>query len=59
VEKFIDHCCDECTHTKESPCRDFVRCCLEGPVCHENETCAQKRKIIMEKVALNEKFIIC
>ncbi len=59
MEKFIDHCCEKCTHTKENPCKDFVRCCVEGPICHENVACAKKRKAIIEKVALNEQFVIC
>ena len=59
MEKFIDHCCEKCNHRKESPCKDFVKCCLEGPICHENESCAEKRKAMVEKVALNENFTIC
>ncbi len=59
MDKFIDHCCEKCTHAKENPCKNFIKCCMEGPICHENETCAEKRKAIIEKVALNEQFVIC
>ncbi len=59
MEKFIDHCCEKCTHSKESPCKDFVKCCLEGPICHENEACAGQRKAMVDRVALNENFTIC
>ncbi|MFO8192106.1 MAG: hypothetical protein AVO34_00720 [Firmicutes bacterium ML8_F2] len=59
MERFIDHCCEKCTHTKENPCKDFIRCCLEGPLCHDDETCRAKRKAIVDKVALNDKFVIC
>lgn len=58
MEKFIDHCCSKCTHTKEESCKDFVVCCVEGPICHEDETCTAKRKKIIDKVKLNEKFVI-
>lgn len=59
MEKFIDQCCEKCTHSGNTPCKDFIRCCLEGPVCHENFLCAEKRKAIVEKVALNEDFVLC
>lgn len=59
MDRFIDQCCEKCTHTKNTPCKDFVVCCVEGPICHENADCAQKRKDIIDKVALNDKFVIC
>lgn len=59
MKRFIDHCCKECTHASDTPCKDFVRCCVEGPVCHDDPACSAKRKAIIEKVALNEQFVIC
>ncbi len=59
MERFIDPCCEKCIHTKDTPCKDFVDCCVEGPICHESQECAQKRKNITEKVALDENFVIC
>lgn len=59
MDKFIDHCCEKCTHTVSTPCKDFVRCCVEGPVCHEDPACSAKRKMIIDRVALNEQFVIC
>lgn len=59
MEKFNDHCCEKCTHVKGNYCQDFVKCCVEGPICHESEPCAEKRKAIIEKVALNEQFVVC
>ncbi len=59
MEKFIDPCCDKCTHTKENSCKDFVKCCMEGPICHEDSSCVEKRKAIVNEVALNDKFTIC
>lgn len=58
MEKFIDPCCEKCTHSPQTPCKDFVRCCTEGPLCHEDASCAAQRKALMEKVALNDKFVI-
>ncbi len=59
MERYIDQCCENCTHSQQSPCKDFIRCCLEGPVCHENPLCAEKRKALIKRVALNEDFVIC
>lgn len=58
MKRFIDPCCEKCTHSKETPCKDFVECCIRGPICHESAACAAKRKAIIEKVALNEHFVI-
>lgn len=58
MERFIDHCCEKCTHTSSNSCKDFVRCCVEGPICHDDPACAEKRKAITEIVALDEKFVI-
>jgi NADH-quinone oxidoreductase subunit F len=59
MEKFIDHCCVKCTHSKEKPCKDFVICCVEGPICHSDQSCSDKRRAIIDKVALNDQFVIC
>ncbi|RLI28611.1 NADH-quinone oxidoreductase subunit F [Candidatus Bathyarchaeota archaeon] len=36
-------CCSRCTHTVESPCRNYVKCRVSGPLCHEDEDCRGKR----------------
>lgn len=59
MERFIDQCCEKCTHANSTPCKDFVKCCVEGPICHEDEACVAKRKAIIEKVALDDKFVVC
>ncbi len=59
MQKFIDHCCEKCTHTRENPCKDFIHCCIDGPICHENPSCSLKRQDIIKKVALNDRFVIC
>lgn len=58
MEKFIDHCCEKCFHTRDNPCKDFVLCCVEGPICHDNTSCSDKRKQLIKEVALNDKFVI-
>lgn len=58
MKRFIDPCCEKCDHSKEKPCHDFVECCTRGPICHESEACAAKRKAIVEKASLNEHFVI-
>lgn len=32
-------CCEKCTHTKETPCADLIKCAVEGPICHEDKGC--------------------
>ena len=58
MERFVDPCCSECTHTGDNPCRQFVECCVDGPLCHESEECKKKRKAIMDRVAVDSKFVI-
>lgn len=36
-------CCARCTHGPESPCTKRVECLLDGPFCHEDQACRQKR----------------
>lgn len=43
MRRVTDPCCDKCTHSKESPCKDFVTCMQEGPLCHEDAECREKR----------------
>ena len=58
MKRFIDPCCEKCTHSNITPCQDFVECCTKGPICHESRACAAKRKAIIEKASLNEHFAI-
>ncbi|MGI6097738.1 MAG: CCxxC motif-containing NuoF prefix domain-containing protein [Dethiobacteria bacterium] len=58
MERFIDPCCDKCTHSKETPCEQFIDCCLNGPLCHEDSICAEKRKAIIRKAARSPDFVV-
>jgi len=42
MKTFIEHCCEECWHSNEKPCELFIRCCTEGPLCHNNSDCEEK-----------------
>jgi NADH:ubiquinone oxidoreductase subunit F (NADH-binding)/Pyruvate/2-oxoacid:ferredoxin oxidoreductase delta subunit len=39
-------CCSKCTHSPGSPCRDVVRCLLDGPPpsCHDDRGCQKERQ---------------
>ncbi|MHA1664760.1 MAG: NADH-ubiquinone oxidoreductase-F iron-sulfur binding region domain-containing protein [Candidatus Njordarchaeales archaeon] len=40
----MDRCCSKCTHSLENPCKDYIKCRLEGPLCHEDPRCKEKIK---------------
>ena len=57
MERFIEPCCDKCVHSRDNPCEKFVECRLTGPLCHESEECARKRKAIIEKYSHSEDYL--
>lgn len=44
MKNFLEICCNECWHSKDKPCDQFIRCCTEGPLCHKNPECEEKFK---------------
>jgi NADH:ubiquinone oxidoreductase subunit F (NADH-binding)/Pyruvate/2-oxoacid:ferredoxin oxidoreductase delta subunit/(2Fe-2S) ferredoxin len=50
MKSFIGHCCDECWHSPSKPCDLFVQCCTEGPLCHQNNNCAEKFQTLNRKL---------
>jgi len=54
MNSYFGKCCDECWHSSEKPCEMFVQCCTEGPLCHHNEECAEKRKSLGKKLRYEE-----
>ena len=56
MERFIDHCCDECHHTNKVPCTRFVECRLEGPLCHESVSCRDAREAIIVRYSHSPAF---
>ena len=48
--RLMDKCCEKCTHTADSPCRDYIICRVKGPLCHEDEDCRKKRLKRIEQI---------
>jgi NADH:ubiquinone oxidoreductase subunit F (NADH-binding)/Pyruvate/2-oxoacid:ferredoxin oxidoreductase delta subunit len=47
MARMVDlRCCDRCWHGPNRPCPDRVRCLVQGPLCHEDETC---RRAVTER----------
>ncbi len=38
------NCCDQCWHTKSTPCPRLLPCLTDGPLCHDDENCRQRRQ---------------
>jgi len=51
----LDRCCDRCTHSLENPCKDYVECRLNGPLCHDDERCRELRRRRLEELKYGEK----
>lgn len=43
----MDACCEKCIHQPGNPCKDFIKCRNNGPLCHEDEACRQKRAVFL------------
>ncbi len=43
-------CCEKCSHTPATPCSDYIRCRINGPLCHESTECAEKRQKLIAKL---------
>jgi NADH-quinone oxidoreductase subunit F len=39
----VSPCCQRCTHTRSTPCRDLLTCLVSGPVCHDDAGCRALR----------------
>ncbi|MBE3587621.1 MAG: NADH-quinone oxidoreductase subunit NuoF [Thermoanaerobacteraceae bacterium] len=52
MKSLMDQCCEKCFHTPASPCKDYVKCRLQGPLCHEDENCRAKYKDFLESIHL-------
>lgn len=42
MKSFIEKCCEQCWHTSETPCEQFIACCIDGPLCHQDIKCKEK-----------------
>ncbi len=43
-------CCTRCTHSPQTPCRDLIRCLVEGPICHDDAACREKIQQRLERL---------
>ncbi len=62
MKSIIDKCCEKCQHSPATPCKDFVVCRTEGPICHDDESCKEKRRQLINEVtppADSEKQVVC
>ncbi len=50
METLMDKCCDKCQHSPTTPCRDYVRCRKNGPICHQDENCSRLRQELLARV---------
>ncbi len=42
MKTFNEKCCEQCWHSSETPCDQFIACCIDGPLCHKDENCTSK-----------------
>lgn len=54
MKSLMDACCEKCTHTLATPCDKFVSCRTEGPLCHNNAACREKRQKRLSDVVVKE-----
>lgn len=54
MNNYLEKCCDQCWHSKETPCEQFVACCIEGPLCHKDEKCKTKFKKLYDKITYSD-----
>ncbi|WP_165847677.1 NADH-quinone oxidoreductase subunit NuoF [Ammonifex thiophilus] len=44
MRSFMDRCCSRCTHSPQTPCKDYVLCRRDGPFCHDDPECRRLRQ---------------
>lgn len=63
MKALANACCEKCHHTASSPCSDYVKCRTEGPICHDEPVCKQKRQqlmsVILEPDKKNKQILVC
>ncbi|MBS3944806.1 MAG: 4Fe-4S binding protein [Melioribacter sp.] len=42
MKTFNEKCCEQCWYSSETPCEQFITCCIDGPLCHKDENCTSK-----------------
>jgi len=64
VKSLMDKCCEQCQHTVESQCKDYIKCRTEGPLCHSDLACKENRAKFLAEINLpadsaKKKILIC
>lgn len=54
MDNLMVACCSKCNHSLSNPCRDYILCRTEGPICHDSKECKEKREAFISKVDLAE-----
>ena len=42
--------CEKCWHSESTPCPDWVACLIEGPLCHDEQSCKEERQKLMRSL---------
>ncbi len=50
MEALSHNCCEKCNHSVQTPCKDYVRCRTEGPLCHDDDDCRNERARLLAKM---------
>lgn len=54
MKSFIENCCEKCWHTNLNPCRQFVQCTTEGPLCHNDPACKEEWEAFKQEKLYNQ-----
>jgi NADH-quinone oxidoreductase subunit F len=46
----MDKCCNQCIHSIDKPCPDYIPCRTLGPLCHSSEDCKAKIATMMDRI---------
>jgi NADH-quinone oxidoreductase subunit F len=56
-------CCEKCHHTPSNPCKNYINCRIQGPFCHDDEECRQKRQKLLARMhkpaGMTKQILIC
>lgn len=50
MKSLVDVCCEKCTHTLKTPCKNYISCRTTGPLCHDAPECRNRRLNLMAKM---------
>ncbi len=54
MKDFNQLCCEKCWHTKNTPCEQFIQCCTEGPLCHNDDKCEHEISSLRKRLKYEE-----